>query len=160
LGGYDTIYTKHFEVPYDIKMIEAEHLDAMVDIWNEYHEILTLSKRKQSLKSMTQWYETRYETGYEYIGIFENKVLRGFVILLHESVIKIKYIVIESEFQKTGLGTRLFDFVIKEASGLDIIAEILIQNCAALNYFILNGFQIRHFDAENRRYLLYFGENA
>lgn len=136
-----------------IKHIKKKDLITFVQIWNEDFLVLTSSRLKLTLNKALDGFESKM---FDYLGLYKNETLIGFILLKEEKDLWIKHLAISKNYRGRGYGKKLLSYIINRfgRKNKTLKAEIVDSNKTALNFFFKNDFKILKFDKANNQYIL------
>jgi len=112
------------------------------DKWNSFSE----QEKEELLVSRESEFKSNCETGFSFVALKNNKIV-GFLLayLLFTKEIRVRHIAVHPNFQKQGIGKKLYDALINKARNQckkEIGADINPNNLHSLKLHTQVGFQV------------------
>ncbi len=151
-----------------IRKLNKTDLPQMLKIWNLHHNVLTSSHIRHTIKSLENWYETRYKPNHkyfgrlkgkiEYFGMFEKKWLKAFIVLKYtRNSLWIKWLAAGKNEKGKGYGKALVRFAIKKSAGKNLFCEVMAHNYETINFFFFKcGFRIIKFNKNLQEFVMQY----
>ena len=99
-----------------------------------------LNKVNELLKSFN--YELK-QNPFLHVIIYEEECIKG--VLVYELIydrIEIDYIIVDETYRKSGIGSKMLDYLIRNNDVKNITLEVNENNKAAINLYLKHGFKI------------------
>jgi len=142
-----------------IQESKKEDFKEIVKLWNQEYKHLTTSKIKISVKKFENWYNFREKTGYIYYSIRHKNKFAGLLFLQKkEKELLIKAVAVKKKYRNLNLGGRLIKKAIETSKrfNLPLMAEVLVNNIDAINWFVTKRFFIIKFNKKTSDWLMMY----